>query len=277
MTDLTVLISPTPLHMALKKTPFSFRRSTPCLITPVMVTLETEREGQEEQEEEEEDDKNEEESEAHKHDEEELDAKNRGDTEADIPTDSETSQPPAHKRRGRTPSRIILDPNFLSPPINTFKSSSSRRSRHKPTRSQSAPPGGAVSRILLEHAAFAETASTSSDIQKFIPISPSAAINNFNRSLPRRSFTSLVESTGKRSNGDLLPPPPSLLRPTTFWRKTRRSGVTAASYSPSYHLIRRSTFVAAGLDFDTPSHDLRAYCVENRIGFIVVPPDCSFL
>ncbi|KIL63061.1 hypothetical protein M378DRAFT_187149 [Amanita muscaria Koide BX008] len=263
MTDLTVLISPTPLHIhTLKKSPFSFRRSTPCLITPVMVTLETEREGQEEEEEE--DDKNEEEEEARKDDEEDLDAKNRGDTEADIP---ETSQPPAHKRRGRTRSRIILDPNFLSPPINTF---TSRRSRHKPTRSQSAPPGGAVSRILLEP--FEQTASPS--IQKFIPISPSAAINNFNR----RSFTSLVESSGgKRSNGDLLPPPPSLLRPTTFWRKTRRSGVTAASYSPSYHLIRRSTFVAAGLDFDTPSHDLRAYCVENRIGFIVVPPDCSFL
>ncbi|KAF8702168.1 hypothetical protein AX14_014490, partial [Amanita brunnescens Koide BX004] len=27
-----------------------------------------------------------------------------------------------------------------------------------------------------------------------------------------------------------------LLRPTTFWRKTRRSCVTAASCSPSYHL-----------------------------------------
>lgn len=54
-------------------------------------------------------------------------------------------------------------------------------------------------------------------------------------------------------------------RPTTFWRRTPRSGVTASSYSPSSHLIRRSTFVAAGLSFDKPMADLSALGVESRI------------
>jgi hypothetical protein len=55
------------------------------------------------------------------------------------------------------------------------------------------------------------------------------------------------------------------VRPTTFWRRAHRSGVAAASYSPASHLIRRSTYVAAGLAFDAPMHDLSALCVESRI------------
>jgi hypothetical protein len=54
-------------------------------------------------------------------------------------------------------------------------------------------------------------------------------------------------------------------RPTTFWRRNPRSGVTASSYSPSSHLIRRSTFVAAGLPFDRPMADLSALGVESRV------------
>jgi hypothetical protein len=57
----------------------------------------------------------------------------------------------------------------------------------------------------------------------------------------------------------------SPVRPTTFWRKAHRSGVAAATYSPSAHLIRRSTYIAAGLAFDAPMHDLSALHVEARL------------
>ncbi|KAI0071366.1 hypothetical protein K474DRAFT_1712523 [Panus rudis PR-1116 ss-1] len=75
--------------------------------------------------------------------------------------------------------------------------------------------------------------------------------------------------------GDLVRPPPPLFRPTTFWRNTRRSGVTGPAYSPSSHLIRRSTFIAAGLTLDKPIADLSAFGVESRIGFLVLPSDTS--
>lgn len=62
------------------------------------------------------------------------------------------------------------------------------------------------------------------------------------------------------------------VRPTTFWRRTKRSGVAGASYSPSSHLIRRSTFIAAGLSLDKPEADLSALGVESRVQFIVLGP-----
>ena len=46
------------------------------------------------------------------------------------------------------------------------------------------------------------------------------------------------------------------VRPTTFWRKMRCSGVTMASYSPSSCLVRWWAFIAAGLSQDTPRFDL---------------------
>src|SRR6266550_7091963 len=76
-----------------------------------------------------------------------------------------------------------------------------------------------------------------------------------NRSFPRRTFASrsseaLARSVGSGNFPHAPPPlrksclwrflsvhsfnPFYLVRPTTFWRKTRRSGVTAASYSPSF-------------------------------------------
>ncbi|KIM60285.1 hypothetical protein SCLCIDRAFT_26775 [Scleroderma citrinum Foug A] len=75
--------------------------------------------------------------------------------------------------------------------------------------------------------------------------------------------------------GEIRKPPPLLFRPTTFWRKTRRSGVTGASYSPSSFLVRRSTFVAAGLSQDTPGFDLSALGVESRVSFLILGPDYS--
>ncbi|KAF8338514.1 hypothetical protein F5887DRAFT_228875 [Amanita rubescens] len=246
MTDLTVLISPTPLYVPMMRArPFSFRRSTPNLITPTMVTLETEREPEDG----------------------EPPEAGAADTQSDSEPTQDDAERPQPRRRGRALSRIV-DPNLLSPPVNTFKSSGHTIpppvKRHKPTRSLSAP------------ARYLESAEQQVPglLQPFVPEPPSTAIN---RSFPRRTFASrsseaLAKSLG---SGNLPLPPPPLLRPTTFWRKTRRSGVTAASYSPSYHLIRRSTFIAAGLAFDSPTHDLSAFSVENRVGFIVVPPDTT--
>ncbi|TCD66050.1 hypothetical protein EIP91_001858 [Steccherinum ochraceum] len=88
----------------------------------------------------------------------------------------------------------------------------------------------------------------------------------------RNRTTSFADGAGV---GGPVKPTPLLLRPTTFWRNTRRSGVTAASYSPSSHLIRRSTFIAAGLTLDKPVADLSALGVESRVGVIVLPSDIS--
>ncbi|KAJ7472057.1 hypothetical protein FB451DRAFT_1367900 [Mycena latifolia] len=174
--------------------------------------------------------------------------------------------PETHESAARTagPSSYI-DPGLLSPPINTGKAPRPRsraedfRPRHRPTRSQSAPP--AQTTFVMAPG----------------PPSPSASVDNFNlavRKPIRRSFTSgysyVAEGMTMRG-GELVRPPPPLrsssnqVRPTTFWRRAHRSGVAAASYSPASHLIRRSTYIAAGLSFDTPMHDLSALCVESRL------------
>lgn len=64
-----------------------------------------------------------------------------------------------------------------------------------------------------------------------------------------------------------------IVRPTTFWRKLPQSGVRSASYSPSSHLIRRSTFIAAGLSLDQPVDDISAFGVESRVGVVFLPAD----
>ena len=64
------------------------------------------------------------------------------------------------------------------------------------------------------------------------------------------------------------------VRPTTFWRRATKSGVSDPSYSPSFHLIRRSAFIAAGLDLDKPLVDLSAFSVESRTlraNLVVIP------
>jgi len=102
---------------------------------------------------------------------------------------------------------------------------------------------------------------------------------------PRRVSTFTSTSTHTR---ELKRPPPPLcesficsrtsvlitaVRPTTFWRKTKRSGVTGASYSPASHLVRRATFLAAGLSLDAPAADLSALGVESRVAVLVIGPD----
>ncbi|KAJ7827984.1 hypothetical protein B0H13DRAFT_2680238 [Mycena leptocephala] len=175
----------------------------------------------------------------------------------------ESEAPSTSESAARTAGPSI-DPGLLSPPINTWKSrprsrTESQRPRHRPTRSQSAPP---TQMTFMIHA------------QPEPPSPATASVDDFNlpvRKPLRRSYTSFGSgySYSKEGmtmrGGELVRPPPPLLRPTTFWRKAHRSGVAAANYSPSSHLIRRSTYIAAGLAFDAPMHDLSALCVESRL------------
>ncbi|KAJ7689043.1 hypothetical protein B0H17DRAFT_1067566 [Mycena rosella] len=158
-----------------------------------------------------------------------------------------------------------IDLALLSPPINTWKARSRSRTetgrpRHRPTRSQSAPP----TQTTFVNAPGPPSPSASVDDFGFHDVSPRIPIRR-----SRTSFTPgysyVAEGGMTMRGGELIRPPPPLLRPTTFWRRAHRSGVAAASYSPASHLIRRSTYIAAGLTFDTPMHDLSALCVESRL------------
>ncbi|KAF8553538.1 hypothetical protein OG21DRAFT_1477310 [Imleria badia] len=194
MSDLTVLVSPTPLYP--KQSPLGFNfarlnRSQNDLSRPVMVTLES------------------------------------VDTDEDGP---------------RSPVEVSsLNTAFLSPPRKSFRA-------RPPQRPASAPP-------LTASLPSSEPAS---------PITPPIA-----DIVPRRFFS----TSTPLDRSELSRPPPPLFRPTTFWRRTKRSGVAGASYSPSSHLIRRSTFIAAGLSLDKPEADLSALGVESRVQFIVLVPD----
>ncbi|THU78500.1 hypothetical protein K435DRAFT_811500 [Dendrothele bispora CBS 962.96] len=87
--------------------------------------------------------------------------------------------------------------------------------------------------------------------------SPSSSLSN--------TWTLGLGKGNKPKVGELLRPPPPLHRPTTFWRHTPRSGVTSSSFSPSTHVVRRSTFVAAGIPFERPMYDMGALGVESRV------------
>ncbi|KAG8833804.1 hypothetical protein FRC17_010045 [Serendipita sp. 399] len=94
----------------------------------------------------------------------------------------------------------------------------------------------------------------------------------------RRRTSSSVRTAGERDDGacTLPSPPPPLLRPTTFWRNTPRSALASPAYSPSTHLIRRATFVAAGLEPSEPSGDIEALCIGSRPQVhrpVVLPPE----
>ncbi|KAJ3523863.1 hypothetical protein NMY22_g11247 [Coprinellus aureogranulatus] len=212
MTDLTVLVSPTPLlpstrGLFTKKTQFS---------TPIMVTLEAEVDSTSEGGE-------------------EVDSRPRLAPQADTGEDFVGRAP----RLSRT--KRNYDSTLLSPPVNTWKAPRPRPG-HRPTRSQSAPP---------ERRSPVQEAQEGGEPEKRSQELP----QDFGyRPRPRRAITSFTAGSG----GELVRPPPPLLRPTTFWRKTRKSGVSEPSYSPSTHLIRRSTYIAAGLSFDAPIHDLSA-------------------
>lgn len=167
-------------------------------------------------------------------------------------------------------STVSLKESLLSPSSSSLASSSlAVLLSSLPPRSASAPPSTTAFSQKLPHTVdFTDTQTQ------------------------RHTFSPKARSTYPRraKPHELLPPPPSLceylrhqwtviaahvstVRPTTFWRNTTRSGVTGASYSPSFHLIRRSTFIAAGLSLDYPVADQSAFGVESRIGVIHLPPD----
>ncbi|TFK22502.1 hypothetical protein FA15DRAFT_706314 [Coprinopsis marcescibilis] len=225
MTDLTVLVAPTTLPST--RGIFG-RRTSQISPRPIMVTLETELEPQ-------------------------------GDGRASGEAPGQMEHPGGRpSRRGRGPR---YDTALLSPPINTWKSPKPRP-RHRPQRSQSAPPGDRTPKL---QETFPEAKTRAKESPEIL----------YNRPLARTP--SPVRTSFASARGELVRPPPPLFRPTTFWRKTHRSGVTSASYSPSSHLVRRSTYIAAGLTFDAPVYDLSALGVESRVGILVIPPEHDIL
>jgi hypothetical protein len=110
MTDLTVLVSPIPVYPESKEFIFGRRSLRP--LTPIMVTLETEAGEEDDQEADQEASK----------------------VNSPINDKDFITPPTTPKRCTRTPATV--DSNLLSPPVNTWRS----RPRHRPSRSQSAPP-----------------------------------------------------------------------------------------------------------------------------------------
>ena len=54
------------------------------------------------------------------------------------------------------------------------------------------------------------------------------------------------------------------VRPRPVWRATPRSALGSPAYAPAAHLVRRATFVAAGLELAAPVADMSALGVETR-------------
>ncbi|KAF9074224.1 hypothetical protein BDP27DRAFT_1359733 [Rhodocollybia butyracea] len=196
--------------------------------------------------------------------------------EADIESpESDTVPVPSNSSSGwnRSGNGWHLDPAAAStsPDSTPTPRGRTRIQQHRPSRSRSAPPiQTTFSEPLSKPFTAAADQATFDFRRRYTSSSIYSAGTDSGHSSPSSSFSSPPSSFsyghGKTKNGDLLRPPPPLHRPTTFWRHTPRSGVTSSSYSPSSHLVRRSTFVAAGLSFDRPMADLSALGVESRVG-----------
>ncbi|THV00414.1 hypothetical protein K435DRAFT_854761 [Dendrothele bispora CBS 962.96] len=150
---------------------------------------------------------------------------------------SQTSLPVQPVSRGRTPNQ-----------------------RHRPTRSRSAPPfktsfeENEGSQTPLSREPFS-AGFDGSGYARWTYSTTSSALSSPSSSFSNPSWT-LGLGKGNKPKGD---------RPTTFWRHTPRSGVTSSSFSPSTHVVRRSTFVAAGIPFERPMYDMSALGVESRV------------
>ena len=167
MTDLTVLVSPIPLYPETKE--FTFGRR-PVPLTPTMITLETEIDEEADQ----------------------------AASKVQSPIyDADFINPPAlPKKRIRTPT--IVDSNLLSPPTNTWRS----RPRHRPTRSQSAPPE-------RRRSSPSPAASQEDQISEFNnPVGDASAIA-LARTI-KRSSTPTIPSRSVTRGGELVRPPPPL-------------------------------------------------------------------
>lgn len=176
----------------------------------------------------------------------------------------DTDIPPLSPVRAR-------DDSLLSPPPHTFRSKG-----HRKRRSSSAPPRPSAPQKPSPE----NTNTIRSPTYSSLPLkSPGPLIS------PSRRDSSLVSLTIVRPQTTLctysLPMTKRVIvlltllpvRPRPFWRNTCRSAVTGTFYASSLHLIRRSTFIAAGLRFDKPIADLSALGVESRIGIVVLLPD----
>lgn len=139
--------------------------------------------------------------------------------------------------------RVLNSSEFLAPPKNTFRAPSVRL----PSDFANAPP--------------------------VTPSSPRTFEEILTYAFPRRSHSFSLKAVVQNKGAELCKPPPLLFRPTAFWKKTRRSGVTSAAYSPSSFLVRRSTFIAAGLSQDKPGFDSSALGVESRVKVLMLGPD----
>ncbi|THU80700.1 hypothetical protein K435DRAFT_874116 [Dendrothele bispora CBS 962.96] len=163
---------------------------------------------------------------------------------------SQTSLPVQPISRGRTPSQ-----------------------RHRPTRSRSAPPfktsfeENEGSQTPLSREPFSAGLDGPGYARRSYTTysTTSSALSSLSSSFSNPSWTLGLGKGNKPKGGELLRPPPPLHRPTTFWRHTPRSGVTSSSFSPSTHVVRRSTFVAAGIPFERPMYDMSALGVESRV------------
>ncbi len=181
MTDLTVLVSPIPLYPA-PRAPLPFGRRTPRPASrPIMVTLESE-----------------------------IDPAEAAADRPHTPTPTADSEgdfidPPAERiRRARSPR--VVEPHLLSPPVNTWKS----RPRHRPTRSQSAPP----ERRSPEPAPVSEEGQPQPEEERERnPYSFDTERLGFARRNPNRSFTAFARAdrhAPTTRGGELVRPPPPL-------------------------------------------------------------------
>ncbi|TFK51219.1 hypothetical protein OE88DRAFT_1735157 [Heliocybe sulcata] len=164
------------------------------------------------------------------------------------------SPPSSPARRGRDPT---TSSQFLSPPRNTFKAPQ----RHRRQRSSSAPPPLQLP-PAAPYSAAPSSAYSQASPRVASPRQPATAplprkSNSLPLPAPKPSYLGVNPRTGI-----LLPPPPPLFRPTPFWRHQSR----ASSPTSQHHLVRRSTFLAAGMELEKPYSDLSALGVEMRVG-----------
>ena len=168
MTDLTVLVSPIPLYPETNEFIFGRRSLRP--LTPIMVTLEAEVDEEADQD-----------SDASK-------------VKSEFNDPDFTTPPTTPKRRTRTPSTV--DSNLLSPPVNTWRA----RPRHRPSRSQSAPP---------DRRSPPSPSSQDLRILDFNNLEGDSSAITLGRALKRSSTPTLLSRSITRG-GELVRPPPPL-------------------------------------------------------------------
>lgn len=175
------------------------------------------------------------------------------------------------------------DSSLLSPPLNTFRAPRQpRRERvtkeRRPSPQETAEDEGNATEASEEDEDPDHNTQTYSYTTSFRPFTYSTTprvipIQSHSQTGVRAPAPPLCESNNV--SPALIRLNASQVRPKTFWRHTRRSALTAPSYSPSSYIVRRSTFIAAGLSLDTPHADLSALSVELRAGTISLVPSTA--